>query len=248
MKLRLDVILVRRGLVETRERAQWLIENGQVQVEGKVVTKPSFRVSPEADIRLLGTLPYVSRGGFKLEAALKSFGVNPEGWVALDVGASTGGFTDCLLQHGAQRVYAVDVGHSQLAPRLKQDPRVVLYEDTDIRHLSTLPELVDLAVIDVSFISLRQVIPSVLPFLKPQKGQIIALIKPQFETGSSHLVRKGVIRDPGLRQKMVEELLLWFQEQGLEILGFIPSPIPGGDGNIEYLVHLKPFWRDPSNS
>lgn len=246
VKRRLDIVLVERGLVETRERAQWLIRRGNVQVEGKVVTKPSFRVFPEADLHLLGTLPYVSRGGLKLESALKSFGVNPEGWVALDVGTSTGGFTDCLLQWGARRVYAVDVGRGQLAPQLRQDPRVVLYEDTDIRHLLTLPEPVDLAVIDVSFISLRQVIPSVLRFLKPQEGQIIALMKPQFETGSPHLVKKGVIRDPNLRQKIVAELLAWFREQGLEVLGFLPSPIPGGEGNVEYLVHLKPLQRDVS--
>ncbi|MDQ1351458.1 MAG: rRNA (cytidine1920-2-O)/16S rRNA (cytidine1409-2-O)-methyltransferase, partial [Acidobacteriota bacterium] len=165
--------------------------------------------------------------------------VNVNGIVALDVGASTGGFTDCLLQHGASLVYAVDVGHNQLSPKIKNDPRVIVFEHTDIRKLERLPRQVDLVVIDVSFISLRLVLPVVIRFMKPI-GTIIALIKPQFEAGPHCVNKKGVIKNQTIREKTVQEFLQWIQGQGWTVLNFIPSPILGGEGNMEYLVHLYP--------
>jgi len=188
---------------------------------------------------LLDNLRYVSRGGKKLEGALNEFGLDVRGLTALDVGASTGGFTDCLLQYGVSRVYALDVGHDQIAPKIKNDPRVQVLEDTDIRKLEQLPEMVDLIVIDVSFISLRLVLPAVVRLLKPDTGRIIALIKPQYETGVARLVKKGVIRSQSVRRRIVEELLEWIQQQAWSILGLIQSPAQGRDGNIEYFVYLS---------
>ncbi len=236
---RLDIALVRRGLVETRERARQLIKAGCVQVRGQISKKPALKVHEEDSIILLEQLRYVGRGGLKLEAALKHFSVNVDGIVALDVGASTGGFTDCLLQHGASSVYAVDVGHNQLSPKILDDPRVTVFEHTDIRKLEPLPQRVDLAVIDVSFISLRLVLPVVIGFLKPT-GRIIALIKSQFEAGPHCVNKKGVIKNESIREKTVQELLEWIQGQGWTVINFIPSPILGGEGNMEYLVYLKP--------
>lgn len=236
---RLDIALVRRGLAETRERARQLIKTGSVRVRGQISTKPALRVHEEDPIILLEQLRYVGRGGVKLEAALDHFLVNVNGITALDVGASTGGFTDCLLQRGASSVYAVDVGHNQLAPKIKNDPHVTVFEHTDIRNLERLPLQVDLAVIDVSFISLRLVIPVVIGFLKPT-GRIIALIKPQFEAGPHCVNKKGVIKNESIREKTVQELLLWIQEQGWTVLNLIPSPILGGEGNMEYLAFLTP--------
>lgn len=237
---RLDIALVRRGLVETRERARQLIKTGSVQVRGQISTKPALKVHEEDFIILLEQLRYVGRGGLKLEAALNHFSVNVSGIVALDVGASTGGFTDCLLQHGASSVYAVDVGHNQLSPKLKADPRVTIFEHTDIRKLERFPRQVDLAVIDVSFISLRLVLPVVIGFLEPT-GRIIALIKPQFEAGPHCVNKKGVIKNQSIREKTVQELLQWIQEQGWSVLDLIPSPILGGEGNMEFLAYLKPI-------
>jgi 23S rRNA (cytidine1920-2'-O)/16S rRNA (cytidine1409-2'-O)-methyltransferase len=236
---RLDIALVRRGLLETRGRARQLIKTGSIQVRGQIATKPALKVHEQDSIILLEQLRYVGRGGLKLEEALKLFSVNVNGIVALDVGASTGGFTDCLLQHGASLVYAVDVGHNQLSPKIKDDPRVTIFEHTDIRNLEPLPQPVDLAVIDVSFISLRLVLPGVIGFLK-STGRIIALIKPQFEAGPHCVKKKGVIKNQWVREKTVQELLLWIQEQGWTVLNFIPSPILGGEGNMEYLVYLNP--------
>lgn len=237
---RLDIALVRRGLVETRERARHLIKSGCVQLRGQIAAKPSRKVQEEDSLILLEQLRYVGRGGLKLEAALDHFPVNVNGIVALDVGASTGGFTDCLLQHGASLVYAVDVGHNQLFPTIKNDPRVTVFEHTDIRKLERLPRQVDLAVIDVSFISLRLVLPVVIGFLKPT-GTIIALIKPQFEAGPHCVNKKGVIKNQTIREKTVQEFLQWIQGQGWTVLNFIPSPILGGEGNMEYLVYITPY-------
>lgn len=237
---RLDIALVRRGLAETRERARQLIKSGCVRVRGQISTKPALKVHEEDSIILLEQLRYVGRGGLKLEAALEHFPVNVNGIVALDVGASTGGFTDCLLQHGASSVYAVDVGHNQLSPKFKNDPRVTVFEHTDIRKLERLPRQVDLAVIDVSFISLRLVLPVIIGFLKPETGRIIALIKPQFEAGPHRVNKKGVIKNESIREKTVQELLLWIQAQGWTVLDFIPSPILRGEGNVEYLAYLTP--------
>lgn len=237
---RLDITLVKRGLVESRERAQQLIKAGKVQLSGKVVTKPSLMVSEDDNcITLLDRLRYVGRGGVKLEAALQNFGLDVRGLTALDVGASTGGLTDCLLQHGISRVYAVDVGHEQLAPKIRNNPRVQTFEDTDIRQLLQLPEMVDLVVVDVSFISLRLVLSVVVRFLKPATGRIVALIKPQYEAGPRKVGKKGVVRNKSIQRETVVDLLQWVQQQGWTVLGVFRSPIQGGEGNVEYFTYLS---------
>lgn len=238
IRRRLDQELVARKLARTRSQAQWLIRAGRVALNGHVETRPGRRVSPAASIELLEPLHYVSRGGLKLEHALDTFQINPSGLIAVDVGASTGGFTDCLLQRGAARVYAIDVGHGQLAEKLRGDPRVINMESTDARHLESLPEPIDLAVIDVSFISLRLVVPNIRRWLRPT-GDIVALIKPQFEAGPERVGRGGVIRDPEVHRAVLRELLAWAADQGLTTLNLTPSPILGSDGNREFLVH----WR-----
>lgn len=238
-KLRLDRLLVDRGLVESRERGHALILAGQVLVNGQKVDKAGALVPEDAEIRILGEqMPYVSRGGLKLEAALKEFNVSVEGKTALDVGASTGGFTDCLLQQGAKKVYAVDVGYGQMAWKLRQDPRVALIERTNIREMDAklIPEPVDISVIDVSFISLEKVIPSILQFLKPDAG-IIALIKPQFEVGKGQVGKGGIVRDEEARRAAVERVESFFRDLGFEVKGVIQSPITGQDGNVEYLIY-----------
>jgi len=238
-KLRLDRLLVGRGLSESRERAQAVIIAGQVLVSGQKIDKAGALIPEDAVIRVLGeSLPYVSRGGLKLEAALKEFRVVAEGKVALDVGASTGGFTDCLLQSGVKKVYAVDVGYGQMAWKLRQDARVVTIERTNIREIdpSLLPEPIDIAVADVSFISLEKVIPGILKFLKPE-AEIIALIKPQFEVGKGQVGKGGIVRDEAARTAAVHRITDNFRGLGLEVKGVIPSPITGQDGNVEYLIY-----------
>lgn len=244
-KERLDVALVRRGLAPSRERARALIMAGQVYVDDKIVDKVGTLVSLSAECRLAEVTPelkYVSRGGLKLEEALDTFKLDPNGCIAIDVGASTGGFTECLLTRGAQRVYAVDVGHGQLAWKLRNDPRVVVMERTNIRHMSALPELMQCAVIDVSFISLRLVLPALVPLLAPAPDTwIVALIKPQFEAGKAEADRGGgVITDPQVHQRVLDELSIWIpQHTPLEIAQTIPSPIRGRDGNREFLSLLR---------
>ena len=238
-KLRLDRLLVGRGLSESRERAQAMIVAGQILVGGQKRDKAGTLVPEDAEIRVLGEpLTYVSRGGRKLEAALKGFRVAVEGKVALDVGASTGGFTDCLLQSGVKKVYAVDVGYGQMAWKLRQDARVVTIERTNIREIdpSLLPEPIDIAVADVSFISLEKVVPGILQFLKPG-GEIIALIKPQFEVGKGQVGKGGIVRDAAARTAAVNRIIDCFRGLGLEVKGVMPSPITGQDGNVEYLIH-----------
>jgi len=242
-KERLDVALVRRGLAPSRERARALIMAGKVLVAGHLVDKPGTLISLDAVCSLKETpneLKYVSRGGLKLEKALTTFGLNPEGLVALDVGASTGGFTDCLLRHGAKRVYALDVGQGQLAWTLRNDPRVVVMEHTNIRYLRSMPEPMQCATIDVSFISLRLVLPTLVPLLNAGSW-VVALVKPQFEAGKIEVDRGGgIISDPAVHQRVLQELREWIPQHTLfQILGLTDSPLYGRDGNREYLFHLS---------
>jgi len=240
-KKRLDRVVVEKGLVHSRQRAQALIMAGKVLVNNHIVDKSGTLVFPDDDIVLQGDdHPYVSRGGVKLEKALLTLGININGFVCLDVGASTGGFTDCLLQHGAGRVYAVDVGYGQLAWKLRQNPRVVVIERVNIRHMQpeTLPQLVDLVTIDVSFISLKKVVPEILKFMKKSAG-ILALIKPQFEVGKKNVGKGGVVRDPVLHTQVIENLSEFFVKKHLFSEWVIPSPILGPKGNREFFISLK---------
>ena len=240
-KVRLDRLLVDRALVESRERGHALILAGQVLVNGQKQDKAGAPVPADAEIRILGEmLPYVSRGGLKLEAALRTFEVPVEGVTALDIGASTGGFTDCLLQHGARKVYAVDVGYGQIAWKLRQDARVVVIERANIRDLpsSLIPDPADLAVIDVSFISLEKVVPAVLKFLKPA-AQLVALIKPQFEVGREQVGKGGIVRDDAARGAAVKRIEEFVRNHGLTVAGLMPSPITGQDGNKEFLLYCS---------
>src|SRR5208337_2205540 len=240
MKERLDNIIVDRGLASSRERARALIMEGKVFVSGAPVTKAGTMIAPESPVEVSGgEIPYVSRGGLKLEAALKYFNISASGKIAMDVGASTGGFTDCLLQHGAAKVYCIDVGYGQLAWKLRQDPRIVILERANIRYLEKekIPDSVELAVIDVSFISLVKVVPRVLEFIIPG-GEVIALIKPQFEVGKGEVDKGGVIKDPSKRERAVSRVKEALQSLGPRIIGVMQSPITGQKGNIEYLIYM----------
>jgi 23S rRNA (cytidine1920-2'-O)/16S rRNA (cytidine1409-2'-O)-methyltransferase len=240
-KLRLDTLMMERGLAPSLERAQALIMAGLVVVGDHAVDKSGQQIARDADIRIKGDpLPYVSRGGLKLKKALDEFGVDVTGLVAMDVGASTGGFTDCLLQAGAMKVFAVDVGYGQLAWKLQQDPRVVRMEKANIRHL--LPEqldvLPDLAVIDASFIPLAKVLPATVNLVKPG-GRIIALIKPQFEVGKGEVGKGGIVRDPAAHERVIGAVRQTAREMGLIVAGLCESPITGADGNREFLILLE---------
>lgn len=240
MKDRLDKILVQKGLVISRERAKALIMEGKVYLDGIAVTKAGTMVKANAPIELKNTdFPYVSRGGLKLEAAIETFDVEVTDKIAMDVGSSTGGFTDCMLRYGAKQVYCVDVGYGQLSWKLRQDKRVVVLERTNIRYLqrSEIPDIIDLATIDVSFISLVKVVPTVLEFLK-EGGEVIALIKPQFEVGKGEVDRGGIVRDDSKRLKAVEAVKKNLESLGLQIAGLMESPILGQKGNKEYLLYL----------
>ena len=242
-KERIDVLLVERGMAESRAKAQALILAGQVVVGDQRVDKPGTQVSVDAELRLKGeVLPYVSRGGLKLKAALDLFWLVLRGRVCADIGASTGGFTDCLLQEGAVRVHAIDVGYGQLHEKLRTDPRVRSRERVNARYLTAedLPEKVGVAVIDVSFISLTQVLPAVLPFLEPG-GLLVALVKPQFEAGRERIGKGGVVRDAAARQEAIDTVEAFTREQGLTVRGVMDSPVPGPAGNVEaLLVASKP--------
>jgi 23S rRNA (cytidine1920-2'-O)/16S rRNA (cytidine1409-2'-O)-methyltransferase len=234
-KQRIDVLMVERGLAESRAIAQRLVMAGQVRVAGQTVSKPSQRVEPKIEIRLELGPRFVSRGGEKLDYALTTFSIDVKGKVCADVGASTGGFTDCLLQHGAARVYALDVGHGILHWRLRQDQRVVVMEGVNARHQSRLPEPVDMAVIDAAFISLELLLPVVCGWLAEQ-GQVIALIKPQFEAGRQAVGRSGVIRDPEVHRQVVAKIMAASSALGLAPQGVLRSPLTGPKGNIEFLL------------
>jgi 23S rRNA (cytidine1920-2'-O)/16S rRNA (cytidine1409-2'-O)-methyltransferase len=239
MKSRLDKILVDRALAPSRERAQALIMEGKVYVNGMPAAKAGAMVAEDVSIELKGAdIPYVSRGGLKLEAAVREFNIPLADKVAMDVGSSTGGFTDCLLQNGVAKVYCIDVGYGQLAWKLRQDSRVVLLERVNIRRLEPqkVPEPVDIAVIDVSFISLSLVVPKVIEFMKDE-GEIVALIKPQFEVGKGEVGKGGIVKDEAKRLQAVEKVKGIFKALGLKIKGVITSPITGQKGNVEYLIY-----------
>ena len=237
-KARLDRLLVARGLVESRSIAQRLIRAGEVLVEGQLVDKPGTQVPVEAAIRLKARPRFVSRGGEKLAAALERFDVPVEGRVAADIGASTGGFTDCLLQHGAAKVYAIDVGYGQLAWKLRRDPRVVVMERTNARYLRALPEKVGLIVSDLSFISLRLVYATAIDWLE-ERGDVVSLIKPQFEAGRREVGKGGVVRDPRVHRRVLEEVAAAMAKLGLGLRGLMASPLLGPAGNVEFLG----WWR-----
>ena len=239
-KERLDVVLQSKGLAESRSKAQAIIMEGLVFVAGQRVDKPGTPVDPQAEIEVRGKLcPYVSRGGLKLEKALNFFGVVPEGYVCSDSGASTGGFTDCLLQQGAKKVFAIDVGYGQLAWKIREDPRVVVMERTNIRNVTPedLGEPLDLSVIDVSFISLKIVLPVVQKLLKPN-GQVLCLIKPQFEAGKDKVGKKGVVRELSTHIEVLENFLALARGLGFTVENLTFSPVKGPEGNIEFLAHL----------
>lgn len=237
MKKRLDITLVERGLARSRTQAAELIRAKKVLVGGTVVEKPSTLVSLETNIEILEKLPYVGRGGLKLEKALDVFALDVENFTVVDIGASTGGFTDCVLQRGAKKVFAIDVGHGQLVPELRTDERVVCMEGTDVRAVS-LPEPVDLAVVDVSFISVTNILPTIKSLLK-EDGSAIVLIKPQFEVGKGNLGKHGVVKDEELHKYSVETVVTKAQKFGLSCNAVIESPILGGTGNKEFLALLK---------
>lgn len=256
-KVRLDVLLLERGLAESRAKAQALIMAGQVRVDDQVVLKPAAAVGTEARVDLARGPRFVSRGGEKLEAALAAFGIAVAGRVCADVGASTGGFTDCLLQHGAGRVYTIDVGKGILDWKLRNDPRVVVMEETNARHVEGLPEPVSLVTIDASFISLRILLPVAKKWLAPPPSplgrgiggeghNIVALIKPQFEAGKKDVARgQGVIRDREIHRQILLDVLSFAQAEGLSALGLIKSPLLGPKGNAEFLAWLAPGAARP---
>lgn len=235
---RLDQLLVDKGLFPTRQKAQWSIRSGNILINNSISDKPSKLVPPDAEIKIKEKLPYVSRGGLKLQAAIKEFGISVKNKIALDIGCSTGGFTDCLLQNGALKVYAVDVGYGQLDLKLRNDPRVVLMEKTNARYLkpSQFPDPPNLATIDVSFISLDKILPAVSALLPP-RSEIIALVKPQFEAGPK-FAKKGVVKDPAVHSKVIEDVKQTAQKNNLIPQGIIPSPILGPKGNKEFLLYL----------
>ena len=254
-KQRLDQYLHSLGLTESREQARRLIMAGEVLVDGQLVDRPATQVAPAARIEIKRRPRFVSRGGEKLDAALDRFGVAVAGQVCADLGASTGGFTDALLQRGAARVYAIDVGHGILDYRLRTDPRVVVIERTNARYLERLPELVGLVTIDASFISLKLLLPvakgwlSTAPIASPaltaqpareSAGDLIALIKPQFEAGRRQVGKGGIVKDPAVHRQVLQDLLAWAQANGLGPAGLMRSPITGGAGNVEFLAWMRP--------
>ncbi len=250
-KERLDILLVDKGLIETREKAKRTIMAGLVLVDGERIDKPGTKVKSACEIELKGqSLPYVSRGGLKLEGAIKSFNLDLDTKVVIDIGSSTGGFTDCALQNGARKVYAVDVGYNQLAWKLRQDERVVVMERTNFRYAK--PEdftegLPEFATIDVSFISLRLILPPLKAILA-KGGEVSALVKPQFEAGREEVGKKGIIRDAGIHEKVIQDMVHFTESLGFLVHSVIPSPIRGGEGNIEFLMHLQSLETEEASS
>ena len=237
-KRRIDTLLVGRGLVESREKARVMVMEGAVVADNRTIVKPSTLVDEDAEVKILESPQFVSRGGLKLDYALEQFQVDVNGLVAVDVGASTGGFTDCLLKHGARKVYAVDVGYGQLDYRLRQDPRVVVMERVNARYAFTLPEPVDLATVDISFISLEKVVPTVAKLVKAE-GQLVVLVKPQFEAGKGHVSKGGLVKDPLVHASVLGRFICWAVDHGFRLGGLAASPIQGAEGNREFLVLLR---------
>jgi 23S rRNA (cytidine1920-2'-O)/16S rRNA (cytidine1409-2'-O)-methyltransferase len=250
--MRLDLLIVERGLAESRSLAHRLVMAGQVRVNGEIELKPSTNVSPDAHLEIDRGAPFVSRGGEKLQAALDAFPISIQERVCADVGASTGGFTDCLLQHGAQRVYAIDVGKGILHWKLRQDPRVVVMEGLNARHIEWLPEPISLATVDASFISLKILLPVIRnwfpgkldehepDFFQPGNAGVVALVKPQFEAGRSEAARgQGVVRDPQIHRRVLLDVISFANQTGYQIQGLIRSPILGPKGNVEFLAWLN---------
>lgn len=237
-KERLDKLLVAQGLAATRSKAQALIMAGEVLVDGVRADKPGTAVSPQVTLELKTPMPYVGRGGFKLAGALAEFGISVAGRVCADVGACTGGFTDVLLQEGAAQVYAIDVGYGQLDWKLRQDERVVVMERTNARYLETLPEAVGFVCIDVSFISLRLILPAVGRWLL-SSGEVVALVKPQFEAGPEQVGKGGVVKETAVHQQVLREILAWCGAHGFVPMGLMRSPLSGADGNVEFLLWLR---------
>jgi 23S rRNA (cytidine1920-2'-O)/16S rRNA (cytidine1409-2'-O)-methyltransferase len=240
-KKRLDCLIYERGLAESREKAKIAVMVGNVYVDGQKQDKPGTMLPVDAKIELRGeTLKYVSRGGLKLEKAMQEFPIDLNGKVVMDIGASTGGFTDCMLQNGVKKVYAIDVGYGQLAWKLRTDPRVVNLERTNVRYLTEeqVPELVDFFSVDVAFISLKLVLPVVRKFLK-DGGEAVCLIKPQFEAGREKVGKKGVVRDPAVHEEVINNTIEFVLNNGFSVLGLTFSPVKGPEGNIEYLLYLK---------
>ena len=240
VKKRRDVLLTEQGYADTRSKAQAIIMSGLVYVDGQKADKPGVSYPENVSLEVRGAVcPYVSRGGLKLEKALRDFGVKPEGFVCSDSGASTGGFTDCLLQQGAKKVFAIDVGYGQLDWKIRSDERVVVMERTNIRYVTPadLGEPLDLSVIDVSFISLKIVLPAIQALLKPT-GQVVCLIKPQFEAGRDKVGKKGVVREPATHREVLDGFVALANELNFRILGLTYSPVKGPEGNIEFLGHL----------
>ncbi len=241
-KERLDVLLIQKGFFDSRSKAQAVIMSGDVYVDGQKADKPGMTIHVEANIEVRGSVcPYVSRGGLKLEKALRDFGVDPTGFVCSDSGASTGGFTDCLLQQGAKKVFAIDVGYGQLAWKIRNDERVVVMERTNIRYVTPeqLGEPLDLSVVDVSFISLKLVLPVIKRLLKQDNGQVLCLIKPQFEAGKENVGKKGVVRDPQIHEEVLKSFVELARTLGFTICNLTFSPVKGPEGNIEFLGHLS---------
>ncbi|AKL95307.1 hemolysin TlyA family protein [Clostridium aceticum] len=241
-KIRLDTLLVEKGYFDSREKARRTIMAGLVFIDHQKIDKPGTKVNSACEILVKGNaIPYVSRGGLKLEKAMKEFGIDLKDKVCLDIGASTGGFTDCMLQNAAAKVYAIDVGYGQLDWKLRQDPRVVVMERRNIRYVEPqeLQELGDFASIDVSFISLKLVLPVVKTLLKSPSSEIVALVKPQFEAGKEKVGKKGVVKDINVHKEVVDNIIDYAKSIGLHIENFSYSPIKGPEGNIEYLLHMK---------
>ena len=247
MKQRLDIFLTEKNFFDSRTRAQAMIMAGKILVDGQKIDKAGTMISPDAAIKILGEeIPFVSRGGLKLQKALDVFKIDLRGKIAADVGASTGGFTDCMLQRGAKKVYAIDVGYGQLAWKLRQDSRVINFERTNIRNVTreNFSDDLDFISIDVAFISLEKVLPVVYDLLK-DSGCVVALIKPQFEAGREHVGKRGVVREKKIHASVVEKILNFAEQLGFKICGLDFSPVKGADGNIEYLTHLtKNFSAD----